>query len=74
MFRALINWMDRDWTSRRYNPVFAFAQRLVWGVPGFLSLAGISALEALGYLLDGTVALGVYVTGGLAKSRGSFLS
>lgn len=49
MFRALINWMDRDWANRRYNPVFAFAQRLVWGVPVFLSLAVIGALEALSF-------------------------
>ncbi|MET3439119.1 hypothetical protein [Sphingomonas sp. 1185] len=66
MFRALINWMDRDWTSRRYNPVFAFAQRLVWGVPVFLSLAVISALEALGFSRDGPVALGVFALGGAA--------
>jgi hypothetical protein len=30
MFRALIDWMDRDWASRKYNPVLAFGQRFVW--------------------------------------------
>ncbi len=64
MFRALINWMDRDWASRRYNPVFAFAQRLVWGVPVFLSLAVIAALEGLGFSHDGPVVLSVFALGG----------
>lgn len=63
MFRALINWMDRDWASRRYNPVFAFGQRLVWGVPVFLSLAVIGALEALGFSRDGPAVLGTLVLG-----------
>lgn len=63
MFRALINWMDRDWANRRYNPVFAFAQRLVWGVPVFLSLAVISALESLGFSHDGPVVFGVLALG-----------
>lgn len=64
MFRALINWMDRDWANRRYNPVFAFAQRLVWGAPVFLSLAVISALEALGFAHDGPAVLAVLALGG----------
>ena len=55
--------MDRDWASRRYNPVFAFAQRLVWGVPIFLSLAVIGALEALGFSRDGPAVLGVLALG-----------
>lgn len=63
MFRALIDWMDRDWASRKYNPVFAFGQRLVWGVPVFLSLAVIGALEALGFSRDGPAVLGTLVLG-----------
>ncbi|WP_141396478.1 MULTISPECIES: hypothetical protein [Sphingomonas] len=63
MFRALIKWMDRDWASRRYNSVFAFAQRLVWGVPVFLSLAAIGALESLGFSHDGPVVLSVLALG-----------
>ncbi|MBB4155289.1 hypothetical protein GGQ80_003209 [Sphingomonas jinjuensis] len=64
MLRALINWMDRDWASRRYNPVFAFAQRLVWGVPVFLSLAAVAALESLGSSHDDPLVLGVLALGG----------
>jgi len=63
MFRALINWMDRDWASRRYNPVFAFGQRLVWGVPVFLSIAVTGALEAMGFSRDGPAVLGTIVLG-----------
>ena len=63
MFPALIKWMDRDWANRRYNPAFAFAQRFVWGVPVFLSLAVIGALEALGFLHDGPAVLGVLALG-----------
>ena len=63
MFRALINWMDRDWVNRRYSPVFAFGQRLVWGVPVFLSLVVIGALEALGFSRNGPAVLGTLVLG-----------
>jgi hypothetical protein len=63
MLRALINWMDRDWASRRYNPVLAFAQRLVWCVPFLLSLAVIGALESLGFSRDGPVVLSVFALG-----------
>jgi hypothetical protein len=63
MFRALMNWMDQDWANRRYNPVFALAQRLVWCVPVFLSLAVIGALEALGFSHDGPAVLGVLALG-----------
>ena len=68
LFRALIAWMDRDWASRRYNPVFAFAQRLVWGVPIFLSLAVIGALEALGFSQDSTAVLGVLAVGAVGMA------
>lgn len=64
MFRALNNWMDRDWANRRYNPMFAFAQRLVWGVPVFLSLAVIGAIEALGLSHDSPAVLAVLALGG----------
>ena len=57
MFRALIKWMDRDWAIRRYNPVFALGQRLLWGVPVFVSLAVIAALEASGFSRNGPVTL-----------------
>jgi hypothetical protein len=63
MLRALINWMDRDWASRRHNPVFAFGQRLVWGVPVFLSLAVIGALEAMGLSRNGPAVIGTVVLG-----------
>ena len=52
MFRALIGWMDRDWADRKYNPVFAFAQRLVWGVPLLVSIAAVGLLDVLGFPLD----------------------
>lgn len=63
MFHALINWMDRDWESRRYNPVFAFAQRLVRLVPVLLSLAVIAVLKCLGFSHDGPVAVSVFALG-----------
>ncbi|MGA1797337.1 hypothetical protein VH567_00980 [Sphingomonas sp. 4RDLI-65] len=63
MFLALIDWIDRDWASRKYNPVFAFGQRFVWGVPVFISIAIGIALEALGYPSDGTAILVVVVLG-----------
>ncbi|AEG47897.1 hypothetical protein Sphch_0197 [Sphingobium chlorophenolicum L-1] len=37
--------MDRDWERRRYNPVFAFAQRLMWCVP-------IVVVAFVGHLFD----------------------
>ncbi len=64
MFRALVNWMNRDWANRRYNPVFAFAQRFAWGAPVFLSLAVIGALEVLGFAHDGPAVLAVLALGG----------
>lgn len=63
MFRALIGWMDRDWSSRKYNPVFAFGQRLIWGVPMFISLAIISLLDALGFPRDSPATLTVLALG-----------
>lgn len=64
MFRLLVGWMDRDWASRQYNPVFAFTQRLVWGVPVLVSIAAVGLLDALGYARDSeatlvTVGLGI---------------
>ena len=64
MFRALIDWMDRDWASREYNPVFAFGQRFVWGVPIFVSTAIIAGLDALGIPPESSVSLVVLVLGG----------
>lgn len=74
MFRALINWMDRDWARQRYNPVFAFGQRLVWGIPVFVSLAVIGALEALGFSRDGPAVLGTLVLGAVGMFAFMLLS
>lgn len=63
MFRALIGWMNRDWASRKYNPVLAFGQRLVWGLPVFASIAVIGVLDALGFTRDGSTTLLVIVFG-----------
>jgi hypothetical protein len=63
MFRTLIGWMDRDWASRRYNPVFAFGQRFVWGLPVFASIAAIGILDALGFPSDSPVTLLVLALG-----------
>jgi hypothetical protein len=63
MFRALIGWMDRDWASRKYNPVFAFGQRLIWGVPLLLSIAVISVLDALDFSRDSSASLTVLALG-----------
>lgn len=63
MFRALIGWMDRDWANRKYNPVFAFAQRLLWSIPVFLSIAVIGVLEAFGVSSDSTATLVVLALG-----------
>lgn len=65
MFRALIGWMDRDWASRRYNPVFAFGQRFVWGVPWLVSIAAIGVLDALGFPRDSSVPLTVFALGAI---------
>lgn len=63
MFRALVGWMDRDWASRKYNSVFAFGQRFLWGAPVVISLAVGSALEAIGYPSDGMAILVVFALG-----------
>jgi hypothetical protein len=65
MFRALIGWMDRDWASRKYNPVFAFGQRLLWGVPLFLSIAVMGILDALGFPRDSPAVLAVFAVGAI---------
>ena len=33
LLRSLIRWIDKDWETLRFNPVFAFAQRFLWCVP-----------------------------------------
>lgn len=63
MFRALIGWMDRDWASRKYNPVFAFGQRFVWGIPLLVSIGVISVLDALGFSRDSSAPLTVLALG-----------
>ena len=63
MFRALIGWMDRDWATRRYNPVFAFGQRFVWGLPVFASLAMMGILDALGVPSDSPATLVIFALG-----------
>ena len=63
MLSALIGWMDRDWASRKYNPVFAFAQRFVWGVPLFVSIAVIGSLDALGFPRDSSATLTAFALG-----------
>lgn len=65
MFRALIGWMDRDWASRKYNPVCAFGQRFLWSVPVFVSLAVTGVLDALGFPRDGLANSAVLVLGGV---------
>ncbi len=63
MFRALIGWIDRDWASRKYNPVFAFGQRFLWGVPVFVSLGVVAIMAALGAEPNGTATLVVFALG-----------
>ncbi|QUT05246.1 hypothetical protein KFK14_19960 [Sphingobium phenoxybenzoativorans] len=41
--KAFSAWLDRDWTRRGYNPIFAFGQRLIWCVP-------VLAIGLVGYL------------------------
>jgi hypothetical protein len=63
MFRALIGWMDRDWASRKYNPVLAFGQRFVWALPVFASIAVIGILDALNFPSDSPVTLLILALG-----------
>lgn len=41
-FKALREWVDRDWEQRSYNPTFAFAQKLLFLSP--LLLLGIVSM------------------------------
>jgi len=41
-FKALREWVDRDWERRSYNPTFAFAQKLLFLSP--LLLLGIVSM------------------------------
>lgn len=45
MVRYLRKWIDRDWERRDYNPVFAFIQRLLWGLP-------LAVIGAVGWMFD----------------------
>ncbi|MEG3163103.1 hypothetical protein U1701_00680 [Sphingomonas sp. PB2P19] len=63
MFRALIGWMDRDWASRKYNPVFAFGQRIVWSIPFLVSIAVIGILDVLDFPRDSSASLMVIALG-----------
>lgn len=63
--KSIIRWMDRDWAARRYNPVFAFAQRFVWGVPFMLSIALIGILEIIGLPSNGPISTIILVLGGV---------
>jgi hypothetical protein len=66
MFRALTAWIDRDWASRKYNPLFAFGQRLLCFVPVFVSLGVIAIMKALGAEPNGTATLVVLALGAVA--------
>jgi hypothetical protein len=55
--------MDRDWERRSYNPLFAFAQRLVWAAPLLAALLLMELLETLGVARGSFVVIALLVCG-----------
>jgi hypothetical protein len=65
LIRAFAAWMDRDWDGRNYNPIFAFAQRLLWIAPLIAALVLMGLLETLGVSRESLAVTALLVCGAL---------
>lgn len=65
LIRSLVAWMDRDWQGRNYNPIFAFAQRLLWIAPLIAALLLMGLLETLGVSRESLAVSALLVCGAL---------
>ncbi len=61
--KRLVLWLDRYWERRSYNPVFAFAERLLVGAPLLIALLLMGVLEALGVSLDAPIITAILIVG-----------
>ena len=64
LIKSLVRWIDKDWEGRRYNPVFAFAQRLVWCVPILLiGMTGhLAGAKPGDFLYDWGLPIGMFLS------------
>lgn len=69
LFKSLLRWMDKDWEARDYNPVHAYAQRLIWTAPFLAALLLVALFESIGFQRDSPVIVGSLILG----SAGMFL-
>lgn len=67
MMNRLIRWMDRDWQQRRYLPLLAIGQRLIWVAPMLVAIPLFSLAEALGAAASGPITLTIVIVGMLAS-------
>lgn len=61
LYRSVVAWLDRDWERRRYNPTFAFAQKLFWLSPFFLisAICLIAGAKPGDFLYDKVLLIGL---------------
>ena len=63
MLRRVLHWIDRDWERRRYLPLIAFGQRLLWIAPILLAILLMELAEALGASPSGPVTTAILIAG-----------
>ena len=63
--RRFGSWLDRYWERRSYNPVFAFAERLMVIAPLLIAILLMGVLEALGVSRGAPVMTGILIAGGV---------
>lgn len=63
MLRRVLRWIDRDWERRRYLPLLAFGQRLLWIAPILLAIVIMELAEALGASPSGPVTTTILIAG-----------
>jgi hypothetical protein len=67
LVKSLVAWMDRDWEGRNYNPVLAFAQKLLWIAPSIAALLLMWLLETLGVSRNSTLVTVLLICGALGS-------
>ncbi|WP_294257624.1 hypothetical protein [uncultured Sphingomonas sp.] len=59
--------MDRDWEQRRYLPLLAIGQKLIWVAPMLIAILLISLAEALGVAASGPITMAILIVGIVAS-------